>query len=265
MPLEALERLLGPHPCCPEGGCRGSHGGWEAPTAGACRDCEVLTRRASEAHQARLPRRGSERLMGSDRQGKTPPWESRANAQVIDAAQAARGREPVSGAMPAEGSCRSAGPVPVASRLDSARVLASVVPPIVARGVPLRRPPIVAMAERVDADRRAVRSLQRLRRRYGPGPVRLPAGRKVAVVLSPDQVHEVLDRPPETFVVSNLEKRGRAVALPAGGRPRRGRAAPGRAPAVQRSGARHPSTRAPAGRRHRGQGQGGGPARRRPR
>jgi hypothetical protein len=97
----------------------------------------------------------------------------------------------------------------VASRMDSTRVLTAVLLPILARGVLLRRPPVVAMAQWVDADRRAVRALQRLRRRYGAGPVRVRVpGRKVAVVLSPDHVHEVLARSPETFVVSNREKRG---------------------------------------------------------
>src|SRR5215212_590087 len=113
------------------------------------------------------------------------------------------------GVAAAAGSTFVPGQVPVASRSDSARVVMSVVVPILARGVILRRPPVVALAERLDADRRAVRALQRLRRRYGPGPVRLrlPA-REVAVVLSADHVREVLERSPETFVVSNLEKRG---------------------------------------------------------
>ena len=115
----------------------------------------------------------------------------------------------MTGVVPAAGARQVPGSVPVASRTASARILASVVAPILARGVILRRPRVVALAERLDADRRAVRALQRLRRRYGPGPVRLrlPA-RELAVMLSADHVREVLERSPETFVVSNLEKRG---------------------------------------------------------
>lgn len=45
--------------------------------------------------------------------------------------------------------------------------------PILAQGVILRRPAMVALAERLEADRRAGQVLARLRDRYGPGPLRL--------------------------------------------------------------------------------------------
>ncbi|MFL5612858.1 MAG: cytochrome P450 [Gemmatimonadaceae bacterium] len=45
--------------------------------------------------------------------------------------------------------------------------------PTVAKGVIIRRPRIVAIAERLQLDRKAVRCLQRLRRRYGDGPLLL--------------------------------------------------------------------------------------------
>jgi cytochrome P450 len=77
----------------------------------------------------------------------------------------------------------------------------------VARGVIIRRPRVVNMAERIDADRRAVKRMQRLRSRYGRGPVRLPIPfRPVAFVLHPDDVNRVLDETPEAFTTANVEK-----------------------------------------------------------
>lgn len=100
------------------------------------------------------------------------------------------------------------GTAPRASVLDTLRVGTQVMLPLVARGVIVRRPRVVALAERLDTDRRAVRRLQQLRSRYGPGPLllRVPA-RPVALVLSPDHVHRVLDESPEPFAVASLEKR----------------------------------------------------------
>lgn len=96
-----------------------------------------------------------------------------------------------------------------ASTLDTTRVITTVVLPLAARGVLLRRPPVVALAERLDLDRRAVHLLQRLRARYGPGPLllRVP-GRSIALVLSPEGVQRVLSGSPEPFPVANREKRG---------------------------------------------------------
>lgn len=63
--------------------------------------------------------------------------------------------------------------VPATSVLDGLRTLSSVVLPVVAKGPIVRRPGAVGLAERVGADSRAVRQMQRLRGRYGPGPVRV--------------------------------------------------------------------------------------------
>jgi hypothetical protein len=72
----------------------------------------------------------------------------------------------------------------------------------------VRRPRLLAVAQRVDADHRAVKLLQRLRVRYGPGPLRLRMpGREVALVLSPDHVQRILACSPEPFAVANREKR----------------------------------------------------------
>lgn len=99
-------------------------------------------------------------------------------------------------------------PVPRASIADALRAGARVLLPLVARGAIVRRPRGVALAERLDADRRAVPLLQRLRDRYGAGPLllRFP-GRPLAVILSPDDVHQVLETSPHPFAVATVEKR----------------------------------------------------------
>jgi hypothetical protein len=77
--------------------------------------------------------------------------------------------------------------VPRASLAETLAVVAEVITPVLARGVVLRRPGVVAMAERFDLDRRAVRRVQRLRDRYGSGRLllRTPPGLPRALVLAP--------------------------------------------------------------------------------
>jgi cytochrome P450 len=98
--------------------------------------------------------------------------------------------------------------IPRASVRETAGVMADVVLPLAARGAIVRRPRVVGLLDRADADRRAVRRLQRLRRRHGRGPVllRLPR-RDVAVVLEPEHAHRVLEASPEPFATATLEKR----------------------------------------------------------
>ena len=99
--------------------------------------------------------------------------------------------------------------IPHASPAETAGVVADVLAPLVARGAIVRRPKVLGALARADADRRAIRRLQRLDERHGPGPVllRLPA-RHVAFVLSPDHVRVVLEGSPEPFATATVEKRG---------------------------------------------------------
>src|SRR4051812_13777426 len=103
--------------------------------------------------------------------------------------------------------------VPRADARETAGVLADVVLPLFARGIIVRRQRVVGALDRLDADRRAVRRLQRLRRRYGPGPVLLRGvpGREVAFVLDADTARRVLDGSPVPFSPASWEKR-RALA-----------------------------------------------------
>jgi hypothetical protein len=87
-----------------------------------------------------------------------------------------------------------------ASSPDTVRAVASVLLPLVARGVIMRRQRVAAVGERLDAYRRLVRALQRLRRRYGPVPLalRLPL-RRIVVLLDDGDVHRVLDASPDPY------------------------------------------------------------------
>jgi cytochrome P450 len=85
---------------------------------------------------------------------------------------------------------------------------AMVLMPLVTRGVIVRRPWAVNLAERLDADRHAVEFLQRLRRRHGSGPLQLRvAGRSAAVVLDPADLRRVLEESPDPFAIATREKR----------------------------------------------------------
>jgi cytochrome P450 len=95
-----------------------------------------------------------------------------------------------------------------ASVPDSLRAVAAVLLPLAARGAIIRRQRLVAFGERVDADRRLVHTLQRLRTRYGSGPLRLRLPlRRIVLVLADDDVHHVLDASPDPYATSTREKR----------------------------------------------------------
>lgn len=100
-----------------------------------------------------------------------------------------------------------AGP-PAASVRDTLRIVGGVLLPAVAQGVIARRRRAVALAGGLGLDDRAVRILQRMRVRYGDGPLRLRIPlRRVAVLLTPEHVRRVLAGSPEPFAAANLEKR----------------------------------------------------------
>ena len=98
--------------------------------------------------------------------------------------------------------------LPAASLLDTASVLAGVLLPTIAKGPINRRPKVMAIAERLQLDGYAIRVMQRVRYRYGAGPVmlRIP-GRRIAMLLDPDDVHRVLEQSPEPFALDVREKR----------------------------------------------------------
>jgi hypothetical protein len=78
----------------------------------------------------------------------------------------------------------------------------------IAAGVIARRRPVVGLLERVQADNRAIRRMQRLRGQFGNAPVELVIpGRRIVVPLAPDDVGRVLAETPAPFHPASWEKR----------------------------------------------------------
>jgi cytochrome P450 len=94
-----------------------------------------------------------------------------------------------------------------ASLLDTFLVAAEVFFPTLAKGVIVRRPSMLALADRLDLDRRAIRRMERVRDKYGTGPLllRIP-GRSVAVILAPEDVRRILSDTPAPFATDTKEK-----------------------------------------------------------
>ena len=92
---------------------------------------------------------------------------------------------------------------------ETLAVAAEVLAPTLAKGPIIRRPRVVGLAERFELDKRAVRRMQRLRNKYGTGPLlmRLPPGRQQALILDPEHVKRVLEGSPEPFSPASSEKR----------------------------------------------------------
>ncbi|GAB2714454.1 cytochrome P450 [Nocardia thraciensis] len=77
----------------------------------------------------------------------------------------------------------------------------------VASGVIARRRPVMGLLERTQADRRALTRIRRLRHEYGSGPIELALpGRRVIVVLDPEDVGTVLRGAPTPFHPASREK-----------------------------------------------------------
>jgi cytochrome P450 len=97
--------------------------------------------------------------------------------------------------------------VPVASRLETVQFGLKVALPAFACGAVKRRRAPMALAERFQTDRAAVRLLVRLRERHGPGPLRLRVpGRSVAVVLAAEDAARLLEDSPDPFTPDTPEK-----------------------------------------------------------
>jgi cytochrome P450 len=91
---------------------------------------------------------------------------------------------------------------------DTARVVAKVLTPTAGRGTIKRRPAVMRLLERHDADREAIELLRSLRSTHGPNPLRLSLpGRDYVIIVDPDDARRVLDGTPEPFAIANLEKR----------------------------------------------------------
>lgn len=98
--------------------------------------------------------------------------------------------------------------LPKATLRDTLAVALGVALPTIAKGVIVRRPRVVALVQVLELDGRAVRTVQRLREKYGGGPLMLRTpGQPRAVLLLPQHVHRVLHGTPEPFAAASSEKR----------------------------------------------------------
>jgi cytochrome P450 len=98
--------------------------------------------------------------------------------------------------------------VATASVPDTLAAVSQVLLPVLGKGVIVRRPPVVAMAERLDLDRRAVQRMQHLSDTYEPGPLLLQVpGRHLGLILDPDDAKRVLSGSPAPFAPATREKR----------------------------------------------------------
>lgn len=92
--------------------------------------------------------------------------------------------------------------------LDQARVLSTVLAPLLAQGAIVRRPRVGAAAERLRSDARAADVLERLAERYDRRPVAVTLGRRRLVLpLHHDDGRTVLDLSPDPFSPASAEKR----------------------------------------------------------
>ncbi|WP_290056521.1 cytochrome P450, partial [Amycolatopsis solani] len=116
---------------------------------------------------------------------------------------------PAPRAIPSDEALSAAAPESVtqASLADTFRVVGRVLVPTVLTGVVKRRPRVMALAQKLQTDRAAVRLLGELRHRYGHAlRLRLPA-RPVALALTPEAVGGVLAGTPSPFSPASKEKK----------------------------------------------------------
>ncbi len=100
------------------------------------------------------------------------------------------------------------GKIDTASVAETVKVAIGVALPTLVGGVIKRRPPAMALVEKLQADRPAVKLLRRLRERHEGRPLKLRVpGRSVELALSGEDVGALLAAAPTPFSPSTVEKR----------------------------------------------------------
>jgi len=103
---------------------------------------------------------------------------------------------------------RHKGGLPIMSVADTLAFIAEVPLPALAKGVIIRRKTVVGLAEATNIEKRALRRMQRVQEKYGPGPVLLGIPfRNLAIILEPGDVERVLAETPEPFASASREKK----------------------------------------------------------
>lgn len=98
--------------------------------------------------------------------------------------------------------------IPVVAGLQAIAAVTALGLPSVASGIIARRHLVMPLLEKARADALSIEMFRRLRDEFGRGPIefRLP-GRRVVLLLDPDDVARVLDDSPDPFTPANREKR----------------------------------------------------------
>jgi cytochrome P450 len=100
------------------------------------------------------------------------------------------------------------GSVVRAGLVDTLGIFSSVMLPTFGKGILIRRPTMVAAAQRLGFDTAAVKTMQRLRRKHGPAPLLLSIpSRPQLLLLDPKDVANVLAHTPIPFRTDTNEKR----------------------------------------------------------
>lgn len=91
---------------------------------------------------------------------------------------------------------------------DSLKACWEVLAPTIAKGVIIRRPTAMFLADMLDLDGRAIRRMEAIRDRFAPGPVKLRIpGKSFALLIDPSDVRRVLAETPDPFSPGTSEKR----------------------------------------------------------
>jgi cytochrome P450 len=98
--------------------------------------------------------------------------------------------------------------VPTIGYFDKLGVVLTVLLPSIAKGVLQRRRSMMAIGQRFDIDKRAIRRLQQVRAKYGDGPLMLSIlGRKHVLVLEKNDLARVLTHDAASFSPASDEKK----------------------------------------------------------
>ncbi|MBZ5488348.1 cytochrome P450 [Halomonas aquamarina] len=98
--------------------------------------------------------------------------------------------------------------LPTASFTETVAFLFKVMAPNIAKGVIIRRPAVVHLAEQWALDTRSIKQVQAFNSKYGKGPLLFNTPFKpMALILDPDDAHRVMEETPEPFATAESAKR----------------------------------------------------------
>ncbi|WP_172118216.1 cytochrome P450 [Halomonas hibernica] len=98
--------------------------------------------------------------------------------------------------------------LPTASFSETVSFLFKVMAPNIAKGVIIRRPGVMHVAERWALDKRSIKQVQAFNNKYGKGPLLFKTPFKpMALILDPDDATRVIEETPEPFATAESAKK----------------------------------------------------------